>query len=102
MLPKGHTEVVRLLLARNDTDVNLRKIDKNDMFGDSIGMSPVAIASLEGHSGVVRLLVGHPKVDVNQSGWDWELGNVTPLLAACLSDNPGRKLGGVVNFIAAS
>ena len=102
MLPKGHKDVVRLLLTRNDTDVNLRKIDKNDMFGDSIGMSPVGIASLKGHPDVVRLLVDHPEVDVNQSGWDWELGNVTPLLAACLGDNSGRKFGGALNFKVAS
>ena len=90
------------MLARNDTDVNLRKIDKSDLFGDSIGMSPLAVASLMGHSGVVRLLVDHPKIDVNQSGWDWELGNLTPLFAARMGGNSGRRFSGVANFMVES
>ncbi len=54
----GLVEVVRLLLARVDVDVNKAKPD---------GATALIIASQIGHTDVVRLLLAHRDVDVNKA-----------------------------------
>lgn len=66
----GHQEIVQLLLAHPDVDVNT-VVDG--------GISPLSVASFFRKASVVRLLLDHPGVDANIADDD---GN-TPLSEAC-------------------
>ncbi len=50
--------MVRLLLARQDVEVNKSAAD---------GATALMLASYKGHVEVVRLLLAHPDVDVNKA-----------------------------------
>ena len=52
---RGHADVVRLLLGRGANPTIKRKG----------GWCPLSVAASEAHVGVVRILLSHPKVDVD-------------------------------------
>ena len=52
----GHEAVVKILVARDDVEVNTT---------DSEGRSPLLQAAEEGHEAVVKLLVARDDVEVN-------------------------------------
>ena len=66
----GHVDVVEVLLAHRDVDVNVRALDA--------GKTPLHIAAQNGHVDVVRALLAHRGVNVNA----WSVGKVTPLCLA--------------------
>ena len=79
---KGHCEVVELLLAHPETDVN-KTMSVN-------GSTPLTMACWKGHNKVVELLLAHPMTDVNKTmtmtnSWDLECQatGATPLIIAC-------------------
>jgi len=53
----GHVEIVKLLLDRQDTEVNFRD--------DTRGLTALSIAAYAGHAEVVKLLLRNPRVNVN-------------------------------------
>ena len=59
----GHGEVVRLLLASSDIDVNQAMTTS--------GCTPLFMASQEGHTPVVELLLASSDIDVNIGPQDW-------------------------------
>ena len=69
----GHTDVVALLLARKEIDVN--------QADEHFGANPLLIACGQGHVKIVKLLLARTEIDVNQP----EKEGGTPLLAACQS-----------------
>jgi hypothetical protein len=68
----GHGEVVRLLLASSDIDVNQAKTYD--------GSTPLFMACQNGHATVVELLLASSDIDVNQHD---DHKNRTPLRIAC-------------------
>ena len=70
----GGAEIVGMLLQRPETEVNAAKF--------SYGDTPLWIASFRGNGGNVRLLLGHPDIDVNRVT-DESRGGTSPLLMAC-------------------
>ena len=69
---KGHTEVVRLLLAHDGIAVNRARLVG--------GTTSLYVACLKGHTEVVRLLLAHDRIDVNKA---LTSDGATPLLIAC-------------------
>ena len=67
----GHGEVVRILLASSDIDVNQAETDD--------GCTPLFMACNNGHAPVVKLLLASSGIDVNQATTD----GCTPLYQAC-------------------
>ncbi|KAJ9646983.1 hypothetical protein H2199_001969 [Coniosporium tulheliwenetii] len=65
----GHEVVVKLLLARDDVDANLK---------DSYGRTPLSRAAAGGHEAVVKLLLARDDVDANSKDKEGR----TPLLLA--------------------
>jgi len=63
----GHTEVVKLLLAIPDIDVNKGRID--------VGATPLFTAAQNGHTEVVKFLLARSDIDVNEAITD----GTTPL-----------------------
>jgi ankyrin repeat protein len=52
----GHGRIVKLLIERNDIDVNPK---------DKYGETPLQYAAKGGHEEMVKLLMGYKNVDVN-------------------------------------
>ncbi|KAF8421786.1 ankyrin repeat-containing domain protein [Tirmania nivea] len=52
----GHQAVVRLLLERNDVDVDAK---------DNSGWSPLSLAAMSGYEAVVRLLVEQDNINLD-------------------------------------
>jgi ankyrin repeat protein len=72
--PINHVEVVRLLLARKDIQINQATND---------GATPLYIACVRGKVEIVRLLLDRDDIGVNQAMNDGQ----TPLYAACRNGN---------------
>jgi len=70
----GHELVVKLLMAREDVDVNSKDID---------GRTPFSIATKNGHEGVARLLLSQDDLEVNSKDND----SRTPLSYAAENGN---------------
>ncbi len=80
----GHLEVVRLLLAHQDVDVNkTRKAD---------GATALIIASHDGRVELVRLLLAHPDVEANRTSTDGRS-------ALCFASQSGH--GAIVSVLVA-
>ena len=62
----GHEAVARLLIERNDVDINTE---------DHGGRTPLSLAAEYGHEAVVRLLIERNDVNINTEGVNWR----TPL-----------------------
>ena len=58
---EGHTEIVKLLLERPETDVNLQ---------NHWGNTALMFASYEGYTEIVKMLLERPKIDVNLQNSD--------------------------------
>ena len=69
----GHEAVVRLLIERDDVDVNIK---------DGSTKTPLFVAAENGHEAVVRLLIERDDVDVNVNDYGW-----TPLYVAVENRN---------------
>ena len=74
----NYSKVVRLLLAREEIDVNQPYDPKDVSHGH--GVSPLYIACTYGFTEVVRLLLARKEIDVNQPE---KLNNTTPIWIAC-------------------
>ncbi len=79
----GHLEVVRLLLAHQDVDVN-KTTQK--------GATALIIASHDGHVELVRLLLAHPDVEANRTSTDGRS-------ALCFASQSGH--GAIVSVLVA-
>jgi len=75
---KGHEEVVKLLLEREDVNPNLRDTE--------YGQTSLSWAAGNGHEGIVEMLLRREDVDPNRADI---LGGRTPLLWAAVKGNEG-------------
>ncbi len=60
-IQSSHIHIVRLLLGREDVQINKENANK---------VTPVKLAIVEGHTEIFRLLLHHKDVDVNHTGLD--------------------------------
>ena len=72
----GHGAVVRLLLARDNVEVNSM---------DHYGMTPLSVAALNGHDAVVRLLLAREDIAIN-SGIKVEAAPLPHIVKAACSE----------------
>ncbi|KAH8810407.1 ankyrin repeat-containing domain protein [Flagelloscypha sp. PMI_526] len=72
----GHLQVVELLIARNDVDINSQ---------DEIGRSPLSLSCENGYDGVVVLFLARNDVQVNSQDMDGR----TSLFLACVNRRYG-------------
>jgi hypothetical protein len=82
---KGHADVVRLLLARQEIEVNKGDPAGNTALHIASTFASQENASQENHVEVVRLLLAHPGVDVNKT----TTSGGSALMAAALNGNVG-------------